>query len=62
MKMFTLNETMDQFALANGVCWYSHVFMREDGHILRMSLQFDFGDGSKEEMENKRYVGEAGGG
>ena len=41
--MFALNETMDQLALANGVCWYYCVFRREDGYVLRKSLQFDIG-------------------
>ena len=27
-----LNETLDQLAVVNSVCWYGHVLRREDGH------------------------------
>ena len=40
MFMLVLNETMDQLAMANSVCWYGHVLRREDGHVLRMALDF----------------------
>ena len=33
--MLDLNETIDQLAMANSVCWYGHVLRREDGHVLR---------------------------
>ena len=35
MFMLTLNETIDQLAMANSVHWYGHVLRREDGHVLR---------------------------
>ena len=35
-----LSETIDQLAMANGVCWYGHVLRREDGHVLRRALDF----------------------
>ena len=35
MLMMGLNETIDQFALANSVCWHGHVTRREDGHVMR---------------------------
>ena len=38
--MLGLNETIDQFAMENSVCWYGHVLRREDGHILRRALDF----------------------
>ena len=31
--MLGLNETIDQLAMANSVCWYGHVSRREDGDI-----------------------------
>ena len=33
--MVPLNESMDQLAMANSVCWYGHVLRGEDGHVLR---------------------------
>ena len=33
MFMLGLKETIDQLAMANSVCWYHHVFRKEDGHI-----------------------------
>ena len=32
---------MDELATANSVCWYHHVLVRDDGHILRRVLDFD---------------------
>ena len=40
MFMVVLNETKDQLAMANSVCWYGHVLRREDGYILRRALNF----------------------
>ena len=40
MFMLGLNETIDQLAIANGVCWYGHMWRREDGNILRRTLDF----------------------
>ena len=39
--MLDLNETIDEMAMANGVCWHGHVLRREDGHVLRMELHFE---------------------
>ena len=41
MFMLGLRETMDQLAMANSVHWYGHVLRREDGHILRIALDFE---------------------
>ena len=41
MFMLGLNETMDQLAMANSVCWYGHVLRREDDHVLRRALGFE---------------------
>ena len=38
--MLGLNEIIDQFTIANSICWYGHVLRREDGHVLRRALQF----------------------
>ena len=47
MFMFGLNESIDQLAMANSVHWYSHVLMREDGHVLRRALQLEVEIGKK---------------
>ena len=39
--MLSLNETLDQLAMANSVCWYGHVLRREDGHVLGWALYFE---------------------
>ena len=38
MLMLGLSETIDQLAMANSVCLYGHVLMREDGLVLRRAL------------------------
>ena len=38
--------------MANSVHWYGHVLRREDSHVLKRALEFEFG-WSKEEMEAK---------
>ena len=45
--MLGLNETIDQLAMANNVHWYGHVLRREDGHVLRMALDFEVEDQRK---------------
>ena len=35
MFMLYLNETIDQLAMANSVCWYGHVLRKEDSHVFR---------------------------
>ena len=39
--------------MANSVCWYGHVFRREDGHVLRRALDFDVDEESvvREDIE-----------
>ena len=47
--MLGLNETIDQLAMANNICWYGHVLWREDGlvlwiedgHVLRRALNLE---------------------
>ena len=39
--MFGLNETMDQLSMTNSVCWYGHVLRRENGHVLRRTLDIE---------------------
>ena len=55
MFVMGLNETMDQLAMANSVCWYGHVLKREDGHILRRALYYKV-----EGQRRKRGCEEAG--
>ena len=40
MQVLVLNETMEQFSMANSVCWYCYVLRREGGHALRRALDF----------------------
>ena len=49
----SLNETMDHLAMAYSVHWYCHVLRREDGHFLRMVLDFEV-DGQKRKGRLKR--------
>ena len=39
--MLGLNETKDQLAMANSVCWYGYVLRREDDHVFRRALSFE---------------------
>ena len=34
MLTLGLNETMDQFTMANSVHWYGHVLRGEDSHVI----------------------------
>ena len=38
--LFGFNETIVQLAVANSACWYGHVLMNENGHVLRKELLF----------------------
>ena len=40
--MLDLHETIELLAMANTVHWYDHVLSREDGHVLRSALDFEF--------------------
>ena len=53
MFMLDLNETIDQFAMANSVCWYGYVLRREDGHVLRRALDFEV-EGQRKKVRPKR--------
>ena len=41
MFILQLNETIDQLAIANSVCWYGHMLRREDGHVSRRALDIE---------------------
>ena len=41
MDMLGLKEIVVQMAKANGVRWYGHVLRREDGQVLRKTLEFE---------------------
>ena len=36
-----LKETVAQMAKTNGVRWYGHVLRRDNGHVLRKTLEFE---------------------
>ena len=38
--MLHLNETIDQLANANSVCWHGHVLREEKTNLLRRALDF----------------------
>ena len=38
MQMLDLNETIDQLAKANSVCWDGHVLRKDKNNILRRAL------------------------
>ena len=56
MLMLGLNETIDQLAMANSVCWYIHVLRRENGHILRRALDFEV-EGQRKVEEDMEKAG-----
>ena len=41
MFMLSLNETMDQLAMANSVRWHGHVLRVEGGHVFGRALDFE---------------------
>ena len=44
---------MNQLAMENSVRWYDHVLRREDGHVLRRTLDFEV-EGEKRKGRPKR--------
>ena len=47
MLMLGLMETIDHLAIVNSVCWYGHVWRREDGHVVRRALDIEVEDQMK---------------
>ena len=41
IKVFGLNEAIDQLSMSNSVCWYVHMLNREDGCVLKKALDFE---------------------
>ena len=41
MQMLVFNEAIDKLALADSVCWNSHVLSRKDGPVFRRVLEFE---------------------
>ena len=39
--LLSLNETIDQLAMANSVRWHGHMLSREDTHVLRRAIDFE---------------------
>ena len=53
MFMLGLKKTIDLLVMANSVCWYGHVLRREDGHVLRRTLDFEV-EGQRKKGRPKR--------
>ena len=53
MLMLGLKETIYQFAKAISFHLYGHVLRREDGHVLRMVLEFEV-EGQRKKGKPKR--------
>ena len=53
--MLGLNETKDQFAMANSVRWYGDVLRRGDGHVLRRALDFEVVGKRQEEWPKRTW-------
>ena len=41
--------------MVNNVRWYGHVLRREDGHVMRMALDFDVEGQKKKEKPNRTW-------
>ena len=41
MLMLGFSETVGHLSMANSVCWHGHVLKREDGHVLKMAMEFE---------------------
>ena len=53
LLLMVVNEAMDQLAMANSICWYSHVLRRVDGYVLRREIVFE-ADGRRNKVRLKR--------
>ena len=53
MFMLGLVEAIDQLAMANNFRWYGHVLRREDGRVLRRSLDYEI-EGQRKKGRPKR--------
>ena len=51
--LLSLNETIDQLAMADSVCWYGYVLRRVRGHVLRRALDFEV-EGQRKNGRPKR--------
>ena len=55
MLMLDLNETIDQLAMANSVCWNGHVLRREDGRVFRRALDLEVDGQRNKERPNRTW-------
>ena len=53
ISILGLNQTIEQFALANIVRWYGHVLRREDGHVMRRAQDLEV-EGQRKKARSKR--------
>ena len=56
MFVLGLSETKDKLAMANSVRWYGHVLGREDGHVLRRTLDFEVDVQSKKGKLERTWI------
>ena len=52
IRIFCLNEAINLFVMASSMCWYGHVFKREDGHW-SMMLWIKEEKGAEEDIEKQ---------
>ena len=53
IQMLNLNETVDQLAKVNSVCWYGHVCRKDKNNFLRRALDFKV-KGTRERGRQKK--------
>ena len=52
-------ETIGMLTMANSVHWHGHALIREDGNVLRMTLEFE-GEAQTEKQRPEKYIEAAG--
>ena len=56
LEMLGLKETVVQSAKVIEVRWYGHVLRRDDGHVLRIALEFEVKGKRKQGQPKKTWI------
>ena len=56
MPRLDINETIDQLAMANRMCWYVHMLIWDNGHVLKMALECEVEGQRKKRRSNRRWT------